>query len=162
MPSTVQEPTSVVRSDELLVDIPAGDLKNALLMTAQAQKLKLVYNVSSNFHVLASTQTGSALEIAQHLVSDKPIRVYRTQQALVCDQIWVIGTKGSLKKQIQRWSQKAHWTVVWSTRMNQHMESSAAFYGSFDEAVENLFQSLRATGSRIEPSFYPNHTVVIK
>jgi len=62
-------------------------------------------------------------------------------------QEWVIPKGRTLKFTLDSWCQLAGWTLVWDTPKQQVMAASGTIFGTFDEAINVIFTSLRQANS---------------
>lgn len=154
--------TRVEITDELYLEVSPGSLEEALLAVALQDGLQPVYRAEPMYFKHSGAVTGTPVEIIRKLAAEMPVRVYRDGQRLVVEQAWIVHAGRDLKTQLKLWDDASLWSTVWQTRKNQNIDAQAIFYGTFDEAVEQLFQALKAAGSELEPEFYPNNTVVIR
>lgn len=158
--ATVHE--NVVPVSQLMLNVRPSSLEHELSQLALQANLRLEFNAEPMMHKRSGPLTGSPVVIAQQLVQALPVRVYLQHDVLVVEQMWSVSSGRTLKKQMNLWDKQSEWDVVWETRKNMHIQANANFFGSFDDAVEQLFQSVRNDGSELEPEFYPNKTVVVR
>lgn len=162
----VEEPEykQVVFSDEISIQVSPSSLKSEFQRLTQMSGMKLIYDAENMFHKRAGHLAGTPLEIGQQLSHGLPVRVYSTGpgRELIVEQMWQVRSGTTVRKLLSEWDSKSKWSAVWETNLNQEIQANAYFFGSFDQAVSQLFKSLRNDGSEIVPEFYPNDTVVIR
>lgn len=154
--------SSVIKTDEVFVQVSQGSVFLALQKLANESGLTLNYQAEHFSHSLSGNLTGRPETIAKQITNGHPVRAYKWGNELVVEQRWILSKGTTLKDQLAEWDKQSHWSVVWNTRKNQNLLAPAEFYGSFDHAVEQLFKSVRNDGSELEPEFYPNNTVVVR
>ena len=67
---------------------------------------------------------------------------------------------GSLRNQLQSWSAKAGYQLVWKTDLDLDMNASATFYGDITEALSQLFDGLHNTGHALTVTIYKGNHVI--
>ena len=82
------------------------------------------------------------------------------QQAAQMD--WVLSAGGLIGDQLVSWGQSAGWNVIWSSKQDWTVPSSAVFHGDFASAASQVLEDLSAEGASLHGVFYQgNHTLVI-
>ncbi|SIR01807.1 toxin co-regulated pilus biosynthesis Q family protein [Marinobacterium stanieri] len=155
-------PDRVVEVDAYWVEAPAGTLKIALSHVTREMGLTLSYNAEREWDYQGGALKGSPEAIVKAMTQGLPVTSERDGKTIVVSQKWSIQPGMSLKGQLQSWASQSNWTVVWDSEDDLTPQVSAQFIGKFDMAAEQLFLSLRAAGSDLEPQFYSNRTVVVR
>lgn len=73
---------------------------------------------------------------------------------------WQIGP-GSLRLQLAAWAQRKGTALVWKPDTDLDLETGACFEGTFEQAVQSLFEGLKATGSPYTARLYKGNNVLI-
>lgn len=68
---------------------------------------------------------------------------------------------GSFKSQLQEWSSKGGWQVVWNAKRDYSVYASAKFSGSLYDAVAVAVETLRDNGNPILADFYDANKVIV-
>jgi hypothetical protein len=72
-------------------------------------------------------------------------------------------TPGRIKTQIEKWSVKAGYQVIWEASRDYEIGVNARFTGPFRQAVHGVVESLREAGANIHAKIYEaNKVLVIK
>ena len=79
--------------------------------------------------------------------------------APVMDQTWVINA-GLLREQLIGWAQRSGYQVVWKAPSDYDIFADAHFRGSFETAVDQLFQRLYAHGNALRVEIYKGNKVI--
>ncbi len=69
-------------------------------------------------------------------------------------------SQGSLRTQLDVWTTRASWQLVWNADTDLDMQSRATFRGNFVAAVTQLFEGLHAAGFPLRATFYPSNNVL--
>ena len=69
-------------------------------------------------------------------------------------------SQGSLRTQLDVWTTRASWQLVWNADTDLDMQSRATFRGNFIAAVTQLFEGLHAAGFPLRAIFYPANSVL--
>ena len=69
-------------------------------------------------------------------------------------------SQGSLRTQLDVWTTRASWQLVWNADPDLDMQSRATFRGNFVAAVTQLFEGLHAAGFPLRATFYPSNNVL--
>lgn len=69
-------------------------------------------------------------------------------------------TQGSLRAQLEAWTKRADYQLVWSADTDLDMQSRASFRGNFVAAITQLFEGLHAAGFPLRATLYPANNVL--
>ncbi len=69
-------------------------------------------------------------------------------------------SQGSLRTQLDVWTNRASYQLVWNADTDLDMQSRATFRGNFVAAVTQLFEGLHAAGFPLRATFYPSNNVL--
>ena len=69
-------------------------------------------------------------------------------------------SQGSLRTQLDVWTNRASYQLVWNADTDLDMQSRATFRGNFVAAVTQLFEGLHAAGFPLRATFYPPNNVL--
>ena len=73
---------------------------------------------------------------------------------------WLI-TPGSLRDQLNDWSSRAGYQLVWKVQDDLQMETHAAFRGAFIGAIQQLFTGLNRGGNHLRVTLYANNVLEV-
>ncbi|MFA1676277.1 TcpQ domain-containing protein [Rhizobium mongolense] len=77
------------------------------------------------------------------------------------DRVWVVPSNASLQEVLFQWCQEVGWTLLWNSKYGYSTQTNR-FTGSFIQAVEALFESMRGVTPGVYPMLYPtNKTMVV-
>lgn len=80
---------------------------------------------------------------------------------LALPQVWQM-SPGLLRGQLEGWAMTAGYQVVWKVSRDYHMQTAAAFNGTFVEALQQLFAGMQKLGNSFKVTVYHgNHVVVV-
>lgn len=74
-------------------------------------------------------------------------------------QSWELA-QGSLRNQLEGWTQRAGYQLIWDTDTDLDMQARASFYGAFPVAVSQLFEGLHAEGFALTATIYQANKVL--
>lgn len=69
-------------------------------------------------------------------------------------------TQGSLRAQLEAWTKRADYQLVWSADTDLDMQSRASFRGNFVGAITQLFEGLHAAGFPLTATIYQANNVL--
>lgn len=69
-------------------------------------------------------------------------------------------TQGSLRAQLEAWTKRADYQLVWSADTDLDMQSRASFRGNFIGAITQLFEGLHAAGFPLTATIYQANNVL--
>jgi hypothetical protein len=75
------------------------------------------------------------------------------------DEEWRIAP-GLLSPQLRDWSGKAGYSLVWGANHDFEMKSEAGFFGSFHDAVSQLFNGMHENGNPLRVTIYQSNRVL--
>ncbi|MDE0111014.1 MAG: toxin co-regulated pilus biosynthesis Q family protein [Albidovulum sp.] len=73
---------------------------------------------------------------------------------------WAVLEGSSLRLSLEGWSDAAGWTLVWDSPADYRLGASAAFSGSFENAVSNLLNAIYPTAPEIVATLYRGNYVL--
>ena len=87
---------------------------------------------------------------------------HHSTQNLDIAPVWVIHTGDSLKSTLDIWCKQAKWEIFWNLPSSEDfsVQASAAFPGTFEEAVKRLFASF-PEGTDLNAEMTANHLLYI-
>lgn len=74
-------------------------------------------------------------------------------------EVWTVET-GSLHDQLEAWTKRAGYQLVWKAAMDLEMESRATFQGTFVEVIRQLFQGLAHSGHALTVTLHQGNHVM--
>lgn len=70
--------------------------------------------------------------------------------------------KGSLQLQLDKYSKKNGYTLIWNASNDYLMEAKTVFTGSYQKVVSDLFNALKANGILLRAVMYQNNVLEVK
>ena len=84
-------------------------------------------------------------------------------EARAFDDAWTVRRDVDLREQLDAWSQRAGWSLVWDSEYSYVMQANAVFTGDFVSAVTQLFSALGSVNPALYPEvFQGNQVLVVK
>lgn len=119
---------------------------------------KALHEVAAETSVAAPVPAaGSQPQIAASSVPASPPAVTIVAEPMLPE--WRL-TQGSLRAQLEAWTKRADYQLVWSADTDLDMQSRASFRGNFFAAVSQLFEGLHAAGFPLRATLYPANNVL--
>lgn len=70
--------------------------------------------------------------------------------------------KGSLQLQLDKYSKKNGYTLIWNASNDYLMEAKTVFTGNYQKVVSDLFNALKANGILLRAVMYQNNVLEVK
>ena len=75
--------------------------------------------------------------------------------------VWKIEKGTNLYNVLSDWTFKAGWTLVWNSKLNYNIVTSASFSGDFVSVVKQLFLSTGMKHANLNIKFYKGNKVLL-
>lgn len=83
-----------------------------------------------------------------------------SEEAAKATRIWrVKATDRNVREILSRWSTEAGWQLSWEVPNDVELHATASFQGSFEDALEQLLNSLQGSDYPLSACTYDNHVV---
>ena len=67
---------------------------------------------------------------------------------------------GGLKSQLEQWSERAGYSLIWDSQYDYRLDAGSVFYGDFKKAVQEVIMALYRSGARIKADIYTRNNVL--
>lgn len=104
--------------------------------------------------LLAALMGAAAPALAQ------PVSPFAERAAVEPSEVWAVLSGGSLKGTIEGWARASGWTVVWDNPVDYRIRASAAFQGTFEQAVAGLVDAIHQARPELTVTLYRGNRVL--
>lgn len=90
----------------------------------------------------------------------QPVSPFVERAAVEPSEVWAVLSGGSLKGTIEGWARASGWTVVWDNPVDYRIRASAAFQGTFEQAVAGLVDAIHQASPELTVTLYRGNRVL--